>query len=93
MVCFLVACIACLLFFTAWRKLSRNGKLPPGLVLLTIIGNALQLKTKALSRTPHEVGAPLSSFVEGADSCRNLCNSWGLLCDAPIVMGKRVEFD
>uniref|UniRef100_A0A452H140 Uncharacterized protein n=1 Tax=Gopherus agassizii TaxID=38772 RepID=A0A452H140_9SAUR len=59
-VCFLVACIACLLFFTAWRKLSRNGKLPPGPVLLTIIGNALQLKTKALSRTPHEVGAPLT---------------------------------
>uniref|UniRef100_A0A8C0GHG9 Uncharacterized protein n=1 Tax=Chelonoidis abingdonii TaxID=106734 RepID=A0A8C0GHG9_CHEAB len=52
---FLVACISCLLFFTAWRKLSRNGKLPPGPVLLTIIGNALQLKTKALSRTLHEV--------------------------------------
>uniref|UniRef100_A0A674I9U9 Uncharacterized protein n=1 Tax=Terrapene triunguis TaxID=2587831 RepID=A0A674I9U9_9SAUR len=27
--------------------LSRNGKLPPGPVLLIIIGNALQLKTKA----------------------------------------------
>ncbi|XP_025066952.1 cytochrome P450 2C31-like isoform X3 [Alligator sinensis] len=52
---FLVLCISCFLFFASWRKRSGNGKLPPGPVSFPIVGNALQLKTKNLSRTLHKL--------------------------------------
>ncbi|XP_006116271.1 cytochrome P450 2H2-like [Pelodiscus sinensis] len=40
---FLVICVSCLLFLSAWRKTPRKGKLPPGPVAFPIIGNMLQL--------------------------------------------------
>uniref|UniRef100_A0A8C4WJQ5 unspecific monooxygenase n=1 Tax=Gopherus evgoodei TaxID=1825980 RepID=A0A8C4WJQ5_9SAUR len=40
---FLVICVSCLLFLSAWRKMSGSGKLPPGPVAFPIIGNTLQL--------------------------------------------------
>uniref|UniRef100_A0A452HU21 unspecific monooxygenase n=1 Tax=Gopherus agassizii TaxID=38772 RepID=A0A452HU21_9SAUR len=39
----LVICVSCLLFLSAWRKMSGSGKLPPGPVAFPIIGNTLQL--------------------------------------------------
>ncbi|XP_025911594.1 cytochrome P450 2H1-like isoform X2 [Apteryx rowi] len=47
----LLVCIACLLSFTAWRKRSGKGKMPPGPVPLPILGNMLQVKPKDLART------------------------------------------
>uniref|UniRef100_A0A674K473 unspecific monooxygenase n=1 Tax=Terrapene triunguis TaxID=2587831 RepID=A0A674K473_9SAUR len=44
---FLVICVSCLLFFSAWRKMSGSGKLPPGPVAFPIIGNMLQLNLSA----------------------------------------------
>uniref|UniRef100_A0A8C3HHH7 unspecific monooxygenase n=1 Tax=Chrysemys picta bellii TaxID=8478 RepID=A0A8C3HHH7_CHRPI len=41
---FLVICISCLLFLSAWRKRSGSGKLPPGPIAFPIIGNTLHLK-------------------------------------------------
>uniref|UniRef100_A0A8C4Y2A6 unspecific monooxygenase n=1 Tax=Gopherus evgoodei TaxID=1825980 RepID=A0A8C4Y2A6_9SAUR len=43
---FLVICVSCLLFLSAWRKMSGSGKLPPGPVAFPIIGNTLQLGSK-----------------------------------------------
>ncbi|XP_050816173.1 cytochrome P450 2C18-like isoform X2 [Gopherus flavomarginatus] len=45
---FLAVCISCLLFLSAWKKMSGSGKLPPGPVAFPIIGNALQLNMKNL---------------------------------------------
>uniref|UniRef100_A0A452GNT1 unspecific monooxygenase n=1 Tax=Gopherus agassizii TaxID=38772 RepID=A0A452GNT1_9SAUR len=47
---FLAVCISCLLFLSAWRKMSGSGKLPPGPVAFPIIGNALQLNMKNLEK-------------------------------------------
>uniref|UniRef100_A0A8C3T0K0 unspecific monooxygenase n=1 Tax=Chelydra serpentina TaxID=8475 RepID=A0A8C3T0K0_CHESE len=52
---FLVICVSCLLFLSAWRKMSGNGKLPPGPIAFPIIGNALQLNMKNLPQSIHEV--------------------------------------
>uniref|UniRef100_A0A452GWD5 Cytochrome P450 family 2 subfamily C member 8 n=1 Tax=Gopherus agassizii TaxID=38772 RepID=A0A452GWD5_9SAUR len=41
-------CISCLLFLSAWKKMSGSGKLPPGPVAFPITGNALQLNMKNL---------------------------------------------
>uniref|UniRef100_A0A452H156 Cytochrome P450 family 2 subfamily C member 8 n=1 Tax=Gopherus agassizii TaxID=38772 RepID=A0A452H156_9SAUR len=49
---FLAVCISCLLFLSAWRKMSGSGKLPPGPVAFPIIGNALQLNMKNLIYLP-----------------------------------------
>uniref|UniRef100_A0A8D0H4X8 unspecific monooxygenase n=1 Tax=Sphenodon punctatus TaxID=8508 RepID=A0A8D0H4X8_SPHPU len=52
----LVICISCLLL-SAWRKMSGNGKLPPGPVPLPLIGNALQLNTKNLPQSIEKLSA------------------------------------
>ncbi|XP_050816166.1 cytochrome P450 2C55-like isoform X2 [Gopherus flavomarginatus] len=52
---FLAVCISCLLFLSAWRKMSGGGKLPPGPVAFPIIGNALQLNMKNLSQSMCEL--------------------------------------
>uniref|UniRef100_A0A8C3HI29 unspecific monooxygenase n=1 Tax=Chrysemys picta bellii TaxID=8478 RepID=A0A8C3HI29_CHRPI len=54
---FLVICVSCLLFFSAWRKMSGSGKLPPGPVAFPIIGNTLQLNTRNLPQSIHELSA------------------------------------
>uniref|UniRef100_A0A8C3XTB5 Cytochrome P450 n=1 Tax=Chelydra serpentina TaxID=8475 RepID=A0A8C3XTB5_CHESE len=48
-------CVSCLLFLSAWRKMSGSGKLPPGPVAFPIIGNALQLNMKNLPQSMREV--------------------------------------
>uniref|UniRef100_A0A8C0GGR2 unspecific monooxygenase n=1 Tax=Chelonoidis abingdonii TaxID=106734 RepID=A0A8C0GGR2_CHEAB len=52
---FLAVCISCLLFLSAWIKMSGSGKLPPGPVAFPIIGNALQLNMKNLSQSMSEL--------------------------------------
>ncbi|XP_050816164.1 cytochrome P450 2C55-like isoform X2 [Gopherus flavomarginatus] len=52
---FLAVCISCLLFLSAWRKMSGRGKLPPGPVAFPIIGNALQLNMKNLFQSMCEL--------------------------------------
>ncbi|NWH25023.1 cytochrome P450 2C19-like [Grus americana] len=47
----LMVCIACLLSFTAWRRRSGKGKMPPGPAPLPILGNLLQVKPKNLAKT------------------------------------------
>ncbi|CAM4591490.1 cytochrome P450 2C39 isoform X2 [Caretta caretta] len=42
---------------TAWRKVSGNGKLPPGPVAFPIIGNTLQLNMRNLPQSIHELSA------------------------------------
>nr|XP_006116273.1 cytochrome P450 2H2-like [Pelodiscus sinensis] len=42
---FLVICVSCLLFLSAWRKTPGRGKLPPGPVAFPLIGNMLQLNS------------------------------------------------
>uniref|UniRef100_A0A674K596 unspecific monooxygenase n=1 Tax=Terrapene triunguis TaxID=2587831 RepID=A0A674K596_9SAUR len=54
---FLVICVSCLLFFSAWRKMSGSGKLPPGPVAFPIIGNMLQLNVRNLPQSIHELSA------------------------------------
>ncbi|XP_039337455.1 cytochrome P450 2H2-like isoform X1 [Mauremys reevesii] len=54
---FLVICVSCLLFLSAWRKMSGSGKLPPGPVAFPIIGNTLQLNTRNLPQSIHELSA------------------------------------
>ncbi|XP_073209099.1 cytochrome P450 2H2-like isoform X3 [Lepidochelys kempii] len=54
---FLVICVSCLLFLSAWRKVSGNGKLPPGPVAFPIIGNTLQLNMRNLPQSIHELSA------------------------------------
>ncbi|XP_065264120.1 cytochrome P450 2H1-like isoform X3 [Emys orbicularis] len=54
---FLVICVSCLLFFSAWRKRSGSGKLPPGPVAFPIIGNMLQLNVRNLPQSIHELSA------------------------------------
>uniref|UniRef100_A0A452HT98 unspecific monooxygenase n=1 Tax=Gopherus agassizii TaxID=38772 RepID=A0A452HT98_9SAUR len=51
----LVICVSCLLFLSAWRKMSGSGKLPPGPVAFPIIGNTLQLHAKNLPQHIDEV--------------------------------------
>ncbi|XP_034631698.1 cytochrome P450 2H1-like [Trachemys scripta elegans] len=52
---FLAVCVSCLLFFSAWRKMSGSGKLPPGPVAFPIIGNMLQLNVRNLPQSIHEL--------------------------------------
>uniref|UniRef100_A0A8C0GYT0 unspecific monooxygenase n=1 Tax=Chelonoidis abingdonii TaxID=106734 RepID=A0A8C0GYT0_CHEAB len=47
---FLLICVSCFLFLSAWRKMSGNGKLPPGPVAFPIIGNTLQLSTRNFAK-------------------------------------------
>nr|XP_032650848.1 cytochrome P450 2H2-like [Chelonoidis abingdonii] len=54
---FLLICVSCFLFLSAWRKMSGNGKLPPGPVAFPIIGNTLQLSTRNLPQSIHELSA------------------------------------
>ncbi|XP_059585669.1 cytochrome P450 2H1 [Alligator mississippiensis] len=48
---FLAVCISCLVFFSVWRMISSNRKLPPGPIRLPIVGSALQLSIKDLPQT------------------------------------------
>nr|XP_032634090.1 cytochrome P450 2H2-like isoform X2 [Chelonoidis abingdonii] len=52
---FLAVCISCLLFLSAWKKMSGSGKLPPGPIAFPIIGNALQLNMKNLPQSVREL--------------------------------------
>uniref|UniRef100_A0A8C4W432 unspecific monooxygenase n=1 Tax=Gopherus evgoodei TaxID=1825980 RepID=A0A8C4W432_9SAUR len=52
---FLAVCVSCLLFLSAWRKMSGSGKLPPGPVAFPIIGNTLQLNTRNLPQSIQEL--------------------------------------
>ncbi|NXM62697.1 CP2CK protein, partial [Illadopsis cleaveri] len=47
----LLVCIACLLFFAAWKGRSGKGKMPPGPASLPILGNLLQVKPSNLAKT------------------------------------------
>uniref|UniRef100_A0A8C3HHR2 unspecific monooxygenase n=1 Tax=Chrysemys picta bellii TaxID=8478 RepID=A0A8C3HHR2_CHRPI len=59
---FLVICISCLLFLSAWRKRSGSGKLPPGPIAFPIIGNTLQLNTKNLPQHIDELSEKYGSI-------------------------------
>uniref|UniRef100_A0A8D0BC64 Cytochrome P450 n=1 Tax=Salvator merianae TaxID=96440 RepID=A0A8D0BC64_SALMN len=43
---FLSLCVACLLITSAWKRMHKEGRLPPGPTPLPFIGNLLQVKTK-----------------------------------------------
>uniref|UniRef100_A0A8C3P5L5 unspecific monooxygenase n=1 Tax=Chrysemys picta bellii TaxID=8478 RepID=A0A8C3P5L5_CHRPI len=60
---FLVICISCLLFLSAWRKRSGSGKLPPGPIAFPIIGNTLQLNTKNLPQHIDEYGSIFTIYL------------------------------
>ncbi|XP_069500533.1 cytochrome P450 2G1-like [Ambystoma mexicanum] len=47
----LIVTLACLIFFIAWKRLSRHGNLPPGPVPWPLLGNMLQLKGQPIART------------------------------------------
>ncbi|XP_065263861.1 cytochrome P450 2H2-like [Emys orbicularis] len=67
---FLAVCISCLLFLSAWKKMSGSGKLPPGPVAFPIIGNALQLNTKNLPQSVRELSAkygPIFTIYLGSE--------------------------
>uniref|UniRef100_A0A8C4WDQ4 unspecific monooxygenase n=1 Tax=Gopherus evgoodei TaxID=1825980 RepID=A0A8C4WDQ4_9SAUR len=63
---FLAVCISCLLFLSAWRKMSGRGKLPPGPVAFPIIGNALQLNMKNLFQSMEKYG-PIFTIYLGSE--------------------------
>uniref|UniRef100_A0A452H0Y5 Uncharacterized protein n=1 Tax=Gopherus agassizii TaxID=38772 RepID=A0A452H0Y5_9SAUR len=64
---FLAVCISCLLFLSAWKKMSGSGKLPPGPVAFPITGNALQLNMKNLP--PSMINShPLWTNTQGTKS-------------------------
>ncbi|XP_061453640.1 cytochrome P450 2G1-like isoform X3 [Rhineura floridana] len=42
---FLGICVSCLLLISAWKRMHKEGKLPPGPTPLPFIGNLLQMKT------------------------------------------------
>uniref|UniRef100_A0A670IS50 Uncharacterized protein n=1 Tax=Podarcis muralis TaxID=64176 RepID=A0A670IS50_PODMU len=42
---FLAICVSCLLLISAWKRMHKEGKLPPGPTPLPFIGNLLQIKT------------------------------------------------
>uniref|UniRef100_A0A670IPL6 Cytochrome P450 family 2 subfamily G member 2 n=1 Tax=Podarcis muralis TaxID=64176 RepID=A0A670IPL6_PODMU len=42
---FLAICGSCLLLISAWKRMHKEGKLPPGPTPLPFIGNLLQIKT------------------------------------------------
>uniref|UniRef100_A0A452HTZ1 unspecific monooxygenase n=1 Tax=Gopherus agassizii TaxID=38772 RepID=A0A452HTZ1_9SAUR len=58
----LVICVSCLLFLSAWRKMSGSGKLPPGPVAFPIIGNTLQLHAKNLPQHIDELSEKYGSI-------------------------------
>uniref|UniRef100_A0A8C4WBA4 Uncharacterized protein n=1 Tax=Gopherus evgoodei TaxID=1825980 RepID=A0A8C4WBA4_9SAUR len=62
---FLAVYISCLLFLSAWKKMSGSGKLQPGPVAFPIIGNALQLNMKNLSQSMCEVKIFISHLLFG----------------------------
>ncbi|KAM9134316.1 cytochrome P450 2H2-like [Pangshura tecta] len=67
---FLAVCISCLLFLSAWKKMSRSGKLPPGPVAFPIIGNALQLNMKNLLQSVRELNekyGPIFTIYLGSE--------------------------
>lgn len=41
---FLGICVSCLLLISAWKRMHKEGKLPPGPTPLPFIGNLLQVK-------------------------------------------------
>uniref|UniRef100_A0A8C7E6Q9 Uncharacterized protein n=1 Tax=Naja naja TaxID=35670 RepID=A0A8C7E6Q9_NAJNA len=43
---FLGICFSCLLLISAWKRMHKEGKLPPGPTPLPFLGNILQVKTK-----------------------------------------------
>ncbi|XP_074855960.1 cytochrome P450 2H2-like [Carettochelys insculpta] len=51
----LLICVSCLFFFSAWRKRSGRGKLPPGPLAFPIIGNILQLNLRDMSQSLHKL--------------------------------------
>ncbi|KAM7171378.1 cytochrome P450 2H2-like isoform 2-T2 [Macrochelys suwanniensis] len=73
---FLAMCVSCLLFLSAWRKMSGCGKLPPGPVAFPIIGNALQLNMKNLPQSVRELSAkygPIFTIYLGSERVVVLC--------------------
>uniref|UniRef100_A0A452GPB9 Cytochrome P450 family 2 subfamily C member 8 n=1 Tax=Gopherus agassizii TaxID=38772 RepID=A0A452GPB9_9SAUR len=73
---FLAVCVSCLLFLSAWRKMSGSGKLPPGPVAFPIIGNTLQLNTRNLPQSIQE--------VRGISPYAGLWLTWFFVC-FPLV--------
>ncbi|XP_074855956.1 cytochrome P450 2H2-like isoform X2 [Carettochelys insculpta] len=51
----LLICVSCLFFFSAWRKRSGRGKLPPGPLAFPIIGNVLQLNLRDMRQSLHKL--------------------------------------
>ncbi|KAM6186615.1 cytochrome P450 2C19-like isoform 2-T2 [Rhynchocyon petersi] len=47
----LVLCVSCLVLFSLWKQSYGRGKLPPGPTPLPVIGNALQLNFKNISKS------------------------------------------
>ncbi|XP_067391123.1 cytochrome P450 2H2-like [Emydura macquarii macquarii] len=67
---FLAVYISCLLFLSAWRKRTGNGKLPPGPVAFPIIGNVLQLNRKNLPQSLQELSGtygPIFTIYLGSE--------------------------
>lgn len=43
---FLGLCLSCLVILAAWKRMHKEGKLPPGPTPLPFIGNLLQVSTE-----------------------------------------------
>uniref|UniRef100_A0A8C0GKW5 unspecific monooxygenase n=1 Tax=Chelonoidis abingdonii TaxID=106734 RepID=A0A8C0GKW5_CHEAB len=64
---FLAVCISCLLFLSAWKKMSGSGKLPPGPIAFPIIGNFKQNSVKCLAFTQCEKYGPVFTIYLGSE--------------------------
>lgn len=63
---FLGICFSCLLLISAWKRMHKEGKLPPGPTPLPFLGNILQVKTSEPFKSFLAVSGPLF----GARRCR-----------------------
>ncbi|KAG8143704.1 hypothetical protein E2320_000914 [Naja naja] len=56
---FLGICFSCLLLISAWKRMHKEGKLPPGPTPLPFLGNILQVKTSEPFKSFLAVSGPL----------------------------------
>ncbi|XP_025068850.1 cytochrome P450 2G1-like [Alligator sinensis] len=66
---FLAICISCLALASAWRRMHKGGKLPPGPTPLPFIGNLLQVRTDETFKSFMEPEAHKPKELQGCDRC------------------------